>query len=350
LQIDYTSPTFLIPQRVKFRYRLGGYDRDWHEAGTRRQAFYTDLPPGKYSFRVIACNSDGVWNQSAAELDFSVAPAYYQTDWFRALCSVFALAMLWGAYQLRVRQVQQEITISLEAKLGERTRIARELHDTLLQSFHGLLYRFHAARNLLPGRPDEAMQALDSALIRAENALDEGRQSIQELRSGLFAEDDLNQMLIAIGQELAATPDGRNSAPSFNVIIEGERRNLSPIVKEEILRVARELLQNAFRHAQARAIEAEIRYDDDVFRMIVRDDGKGIDPQVLRDGGRAGHWGMPGAHERARAIGARLEFWSEAGAGTEVRLTLPAPLAYQKPRNGGRLRLFRKRRIYERES
>jgi signal transduction histidine kinase/ligand-binding sensor domain-containing protein len=350
LEIDYTSPTFTIPQKVRFRYRLDGYDHEWNDAGTRRQAFYTDLPPGKYSFRVIACNSDGVWNDSAAKLDFSVAPAYYQTNWFRVLCAVCVLALLWGAYQLRVRQVRQELTIGLEAMLGERTRIARELHDTLLQSFHGLLYRFHAARNLLPGRPDEAVQALDSALIRAEQALDEGRQSIQALRSGPSEENDLDRLLIAIGQELASTPDGKSSSPSFNVIVEGERRELSPTAREEVFRVARELLQNAFRHALARAIEAEIRYDKDVFRMIVRDDGKGIDPQVLKDGRRAGHWGMPGVYERASAIGARLEFWSEAGAGTEVRLTLPAALAYQKSGNGGRLRLFGKRRVHERES
>ena len=350
LEIDYTALSLVAPEKIHFKYKLEGQDRDWREVVNDREVQYSNLPPGTYRFRVIACNNSGVWNEQGDTLEFSIAPAYYQTNWFRALCAVFVLALLWAAYEFRVRQVQQEITIGLEAKLGERTRIARELHDTLLQSFHGLLYRFHAARNLLPGRPDDAIQALDTALIRAEQALDEGRQSIQELRSELSVEDDLNQVLIAIGQELASTPDGKNSSPTFNVIVEGGPRGLSPIIKEEVLRIAQELLQNAFRHAQARAIEAEIRYDDDVFRMIVRDDGKGIDPQVLKDGGRAGHWGMPGVHERARAIGARLEFWSEAGAGTEVRLTLPAALAYQKSRNGGRLRLFRKRRMHERES
>ena len=137
LQIDYTSPTFTIPQKVKFRYRLDNYDRDWHEAGTRRQAFYTDLPPGKYSFRVIASNSDGVWNDNAAKLDFSVAPAYYQTNWFRALCACIFLALLWAAYQWRVRQLHHQFDMTLEARVGERTRIARELHDTLLQSATG---------------------------------------------------------------------------------------------------------------------------------------------------------------------------------------------------------------------
>jgi hypothetical protein len=134
LQINYTSPTFLIPQRVKFRYQLDGYERDWHDAGSRRQAFYTDLPPGKYSFRVIACNSEGIWNDSAAKLDFFVARAYYQTSWFRALCVLALLALLWALYQLRLRQLARQFNMRLEERVGERTRIARDLHDTLLQS------------------------------------------------------------------------------------------------------------------------------------------------------------------------------------------------------------------------
>ncbi len=142
LQIDYTSPSFLIPQRVKFRYRLDGYDHDWHDAGTRRQAFYTDLPPGKYSFRVVASNIDGVWDDTPAKLDFSVTPAYYQTNWFRALCAVFFIALLWAAYQWRVRQLHHQFEMTLDARVGERTRIARELHDTLLQSFHGCCFGF----------------------------------------------------------------------------------------------------------------------------------------------------------------------------------------------------------------
>ena len=350
LQIDYTSPTFLIPQKVKFRYRLDGYDRDWHEAGTRRQAFYTDLPPGKYSFRVIACNSDGVWNETAAKLDFSVTPAYYQTNWFRAICATVFLVLLWAAYQLRVRLLHKQFEMTLEARVGERTRIARDLHDTLLQSFHGLVFRFQAARNMLPNRPEEATQALDNALTRAEQALDESRHSIQGLRPSLSSENDLDQMLITTGEELASSNHIEDGSPRFEVIVEGERRGLPPLIKDEIGRIARELLRNAFRHAHAHEIEVEIRYENDVFRLIVRDDGKGMDPKIIKDGGRPGHWGLPGVHERARGIGARLEFWSEAGAGTEVRLTLPAAIAYETQRNDSRFSLFRKRRIHEHQS
>jgi signal transduction histidine kinase/streptogramin lyase len=350
LQIDYTSPTFTIPQKVKFRYRLDGYDRDWKDAGTRRQAFYTDLPPGEYSFRVIACNSDGVWNDSAAKLDFYVAPAYYQTNWFRALFAAVFLAFLWAAYQLRIRQLHKQFEMTLEARVGERTRIARDLHDTLLQSFHGLAFRFQAARNMLPNRPEQAAQALDAALIRTEQALDESRHSIQGLRPSQSAENELDQILITTGQELASSNHAEDGSPRFEVIVEGERRGLPPMIKDEIGRIARELLRNAFRHARAHEIEVEIRYENDVFRLIVRDDGKGMDPKILKDGGRAGHWGLPGVQERARGIGARLEFLSEAGAGTEIRLTLPAAIAYERPRNGNRFSLFRKRRIHEHQS
>src|SRR5262249_40132118 len=147
--------------RVKFRYRLEGYDRDWHDAGTRRQAFYTDLPPGKYSFRVIACNSDGAWNESAAQLDFSILPAYYQTNWFRAVCATVFLALLWVLYHLRLRQLARQFNMRLEERVGERTRIARDLHDTLLQSFHGILLHFQTGINLLPECPSEARKTLE---------------------------------------------------------------------------------------------------------------------------------------------------------------------------------------------
>lgn len=172
--------------------------------------------------------------------------------------------------------------------------------------------------------------ALDTALIRAEQALDESRQSIQGLRPSLSAETDLDQMLITTGQELTSSNYAEGGSPRFEVVVEGERRGLPPMIQDEIGRIARELLRNAFRHARAHEIEVEIRYDNDVFRLIVRDDGKGIDPKIIKDGGRPGHWGVPGVQERARGIGARLDFWSEAGAGTEVRLTLPAAIAYER--------------------
>jgi signal transduction histidine kinase/ligand-binding sensor domain-containing protein len=340
LQINYTSPTFLIPQRVKFRYRLDGYDREWHEAGTRRQAFYTDLPPGKYSFRVIACNSDGIWNDSAALFDFSIAPAYYQTNWFRALCVAAFLALLWAAYQLRVRQLQKQFDMTLDARVGERTRIARELHDTLLQSFHGILLHFQTGINLLPdnsaeARTVEARKALEKAMHQAKHAIVEGREAIQGLRSSVVETNDLALAIRTLGEELAAD----SNAVAFQVHVEGSPRNLHPILRDEVYRIAGESIRNAFRHADAKQIEVEMHYDDRQVRVRVRDDGKGIDPKLISDDGREGHFGLRGMRERAKLVGGKLTVWSELNAGTEVELRIPAARAYTLPTGGQPIRL-----------
>ena len=326
LQIDYTSPTFSIPQRVKFRYRLDGYERDWHEAGTRRQAFYTDLPPGKYFFRVIASNSDGVWNDNAAKLDFSIAPAYYQTNWFRALCTLTFLALLWAAYQWRVRQLHKQFDMTLEARVGERTRIARELHDTLLQSAHGVLLRFQTVSQLLPDRPMEAKEKLDNAIDQTADFITEARDEVQGLRDSTGQTNDLAMAISTLGEEL--TTDSTVDRPAFRVAVEGETRNLHPILRDETYKIAAEALRNAFRHSHARQIEVEIRYDNEQFRLRVRDDGKGIDPAILSSQGSQGHYGLPGMRERATLIGGKLVVWSEVDAGTEVELRLPASTAY----------------------
>ncbi len=326
LQIDYTSPTFLIPQQVNFRYRLDGYERDWHEAGTRRQAFYTDLPPGKYSFRVIACNSDGVWSESAAKLDFSINPAYYQTNWFRALCACIFLALLWAAYQLRVRQLQHQFDVTLEARVSERTRIARDLHDTLLQSAHGVLLRFQTVSQLLPDRPMEAKEKLDNAIDQTADFITEARDEVQGLRDSTTQSNDLAMAISTLGEEL--TTDSTSHRPAFRVAVEGEARNLHPILRDEIYKIAAEALRNAFRHAQARKIEVELRYDNEQFRLRVRDDGKGVDPAILSGRGSEGHFGLPGMRERAALIGGKLVVWSEVDAGTEVELRVPASTAY----------------------
>jgi signal transduction histidine kinase/ligand-binding sensor domain-containing protein len=330
LQIDYTSPTFSIPQKVNFRYRLDGYDRDWHDAGTRRQAFYTDLPPGKYSFRVIASNSDGVWNEGAAKLDFSIAPAYYQTNWFRALCAVFFMALLWAAYQWRVRQLQHQFDMTLEARVGERTRIARDLHDTLLQSAHGVLLRFQTVSQLLPDRPMEAKEKLDNAIDQTADFITEARDEVQGLRDSTIQGNDLALAISTLGQELST--DLANHRPAFRVAVEGEARNLHPILRDEIYKIAAEALRNAFRHSQARQIEAEVRYDNEQFRLRVRDDGKGVDPAILSSQVSEGHFGLPGMRERATLIGGKLVVWSEVDAGTEVELRVPASTAYATAR------------------
>jgi signal transduction histidine kinase len=201
----------------------------------------------------------------------------------------------------------------------------------------------------LPQRPEEAMQALDGAIFRAEQAISEGRNAIQHLRPARGALTDLAQALTSIGQEFA-TRDGNQDRSRFRMIVEGERRNLSHVFQEEVSQIGRELLQNAFHHARAREIEAEIRYDYRMFHLLIRDDGKGIDPKVLEQGGRPGHWGLLGVRERAQQIGGQLDVWSEAGAGTEIQLTVPANIAYEKSQNGSRFRLFRKVKSHGRQS
>jgi signal transduction histidine kinase len=222
--------------------------------------------------------------------------------------------------------------VGLEARVSERMRIAREMHDTLLQSFHGLMLRFQAVRNMLPRRPEEAIRVLDDALARADEAIAESRDAIRDLRSEPVTKIDLANLLTVMGQELADTQGANRDATTFRVTVEGERQALSPIPQDEVYRIGRELLRNAFRHAGARHIEAGILYDDHLLRLRIRDDGKGIDPLVLEEGGRAGHWGLIGIRERAKRMGAQLEFWSEAGAGTEVQLTVPASVAYESAR------------------
>ncbi len=344
LQIDYTSPTFSIPQKVKFRYRLDGYDHDWHEAGTRRQAFYTDLPAGKYTFRVIAANSDGVWNENAAQLDFSVAPAYYQTNWFRALCAALVLAIAWIGYQLRVRQLRREFNMAIEARVSERTRIARELHDTLLQSLQALLFQYQAARNLFAAGSERAMQVLDATLDRTEQAIAESRDAIHDIRSDNVSQNALPELLTRAGTELAGSRADQD-VPTFGLTVEGERRMLTPVIHEEAYRIALELLRNAFRHAKAHRIEAEIRYDDEMLRLRIRDDGKGMDLKKLQED-TSGHWGLRGVRERAERIGAKLNVWSEAGAGTEFELTIPSRIAYSGPADSLPFRMFRKVKGY----
>ena len=327
LQIDYTSPTLSIPQRVTFRYKLDGYDNDWHESGSRRQAFYTDVPPRRYTFRVMAANSDGIWNERAATLQFAVAPAYYQTTWFRGLTAVSFVALLWAGHRYRIRRVQKAFALTLEVRVGERTRIARELHDTLLQSFHGLLLRFQTVSYLLPERPVDAKEKLDGAIQQAVEAITEGRNAVQGLRGPTVDGNNLAVAIKTLGDELAT--DASVSRPStFQVAVEGHARDLHPIVRDEIYKIAAEALRNAFRHAQAGRVEVDIRYDDDQFRLRVRDDGKGIDASVLADQGREGHYGLRGMPERAALIGGRLAVWSEVGAGTEVELRLPASTVY----------------------
>jgi signal transduction histidine kinase/ligand-binding sensor domain-containing protein len=345
LKIDYTALSFVAPEKVQFRYQLGGQDRDWREVANGRDAQYSNLPPGDYVFRVTTAANSGVWNEAGATLKFSVAPAWFQTEWFYASCVLAGLLMAWTIYRIRMRQVAGSLRARFDERLSERTRIARDLHDTLLQSFQASLIQMQRARNHFSRSTEEAIRTLDNAIGSAEQAIVEGRDAIQDLRLTVTPQRDLEHLLTVAGRELAKAEDANGTPPIFRVTVEGPHRSLSPILQDEVYRIGREVLRNAFQHSKASHIEAEIRYDKRKLRLRIRDDGKGIDQKIMAEGARAGHWGLPGARERATRIGARLDFWSEAGAGTEVELTVPASMAYAKAQAQRRFGFFRKKDV-----
>jgi signal transduction histidine kinase len=328
LEIDYTALSFTNPDRVMFRYKLEGKDKDWQDVGTRRQAYYTSLPPKDYRFRVMASNNDGVWNEAGAAWNFTIVPAYYQTAWFQGLCLLAGAAMLWLLYRMRLRQMAQQFNMRMEERINERTRIARDLHDTLLQSFQGVLLKFYALTYKLQDRP-ETRKELERIIGEAQAAVVEGRDAVQGLRSSTLVTHDLAQAISTFGQGMAEAQAG-GELPDFRVQVEGAARELAPLVRDEIYRIAAEALRNAFRHAGAERIEVEIRYDPRQLRMRVRDDGRGIDPKILGEGGRPGHHGLPGMTERAKILGGKLAVWSKRDSGTELELTVPAAIAYVK--------------------
>ena len=317
IAIRYTALSFVAPQRVHFRYMLEGQDQTWQEAGTRREAFYTNLAPRSYRFRVIACNNDGLWNETGDSFSFTIEPAYYQTTWFAFLCVAAVVGMLWLLYILRLRQAKEHIEQRLGARLEEREQIARELHDTLLQGFQGLMLRFQSVLKMLPAN-EPVHKAMESVLERADEVLLEGRQSVQGIRKDGADSAALEQALTECGHELS-----ENYTPVFTMTVVGIPQALGPVIFNEVYRIAREALFNAFQHASATKIEAELTYGGEAVVLTIRDDGIGINPEFLSSG-REGHWGLSGMRERAKKIGATLKVWTKPGSGTEIELTIPA--------------------------
>jgi ligand-binding sensor domain-containing protein len=325
LEIDYTALSFVVPQNVRFRYRLEGHDSEWQDSQGRRQAFYNDLRPAKYRFHVIACNNDGVWNEVGADLNFEIAPAFYQTNWFLALGLTSASLGLYLLYFLRLKQVANHVRGRMEVRLAERERIARDLHDTLLQNVQGLILKFHVIGQRIP-TADPNRQEIEKTLDYADQVLAEGRDRVRNLRASTVGLGGLPRAFQQVVEEAAP-----NHSSTFKTVVEGTVLELHPMIREEAYCIGREALMNALTHSEARNIEAEITYDSRAFRLRIRDDGRGIDPDILEKGGRADHWGLQGMRERADRIGAKLDFWSRPGSGTEVELTVPAATAYGSP-------------------
>jgi signal transduction histidine kinase len=321
---EFAALSYANSQKNRYRYKLENLEPSWNEVGSKqRMATYTNLDPGTYVLRVQASNSDGLWNEEGMSLPILITPPWWRTNWFRAICAAAVLVLLWGFYELRVRQLHHEFEMNLEARVGERTRIARDLHDTLLQSFHGILLHLQILSNELPDGTTK--ERLDSVIGQAEEAIVEGRDAVKGLRTSTVERNDLALAIRTLGEELAAS---NSRGPDFTVQVEGAPRNLHPILRDEVYRITGEAMRNAFRHSNAQRIEVEIHYDERQFRVRVRDNGKGIDRKLISDDGREGHFGLRGMRERAKLLGGKLTVWSELDSGTEVELSIPAARAY----------------------
>jgi len=344
---SYSGLTLSVPARMRFKYKLEGFDRGWSEAVSTREAVYTNLDSGTYRFRLVASNSDGLWNSAESSVPIEIQPVFWKTWWFRLTTALTIGLVLLLYLRLRDLTLTRQMSLRFEERLGERTRIARELHDSLLQGFQGLMFRLQAVRDMLPERPLDAAQALDSALDRGDQVIAEGRSTVEDLRESTLRGSDIVQALSALGEELGRSSNSLDS-PALRVLVQGRAQELNPLLRDEVYRIAREALRNAFQHAHARTIEAEVTYGDERFSLRVRDDGNGIDPTVFERGSRSGHWGLPGMRERATGLGGQLHVWSESGAGTEIELAVPASLAYAGSTPSSRFSLLRRniRRIH----
>jgi signal transduction histidine kinase/ligand-binding sensor domain-containing protein len=330
LQIDYTALSLAIPERVLFRYKLEGVDKDWQQVGTRRQAFYTSLPPGHYRFRVLACNNDGLWNESGATIGLSLQPVGVQTWWFKTLCVIALAIFIWIIVRLRIRSITLELRQRLAERLAERERIARELHDTLLQSLVGLILRFQIAIDRMPSG-DPVRDSLEEALAQSEKVMHQGRERVRDLRVSQTDSSSLTDALTTHARDLQASHPGH-----FELWADGRPRLLDAIVQEEILFIAREALTNAFTHSGARNISVTAAYLSDELRLTILDDGRGIDQEILTAGSRTGHWGFPGMRERATRLRCDLKVSSPRQGGTRVELRVPAAIAYRPDLQAGR--------------
>jgi signal transduction histidine kinase len=331
----FTALSLSVPEKQRFKYRLEPYDKDWVDAGTRRTAHYTNMPPGDYSFQVIAANSYGIWSVRSAGVRFALQPQYYQTNWFEFACATALGVLLWLGYQFRIRQLQRLFNMRLEERVRERTRIARDLHDTLLQTSQAALIQMQAAYNLLSRSPEQAVEVLQRAIAISADGIAEGREAIQNMRLSTVIRNDLARALRLAGDQLAA-----QSSASFDVRVEGSSRDVHPILRDEIYNIALEAMRNAFKHSEAHAIAAEIFYGDSL-RVRIRDDGKGMDPALVKQG-RSGHYGLAGMRERADRIGGKLDVCSRPGGGTEIELSIPGVIAFGTSAAGFLFRRFRR--------
>jgi ligand-binding sensor domain-containing protein len=304
VEVHFTSPNFIAPDRVRFRYRLEPFSKGWIDAGTRRSATFTNLNPGPHRFEVMATNEDGIWSPVAAGLSFRLEPRLHQTTTFRIACGLLALCAAFGVYGLRLRQVRSRF----DAVLAERSRIAREIHDTLAQGFAGIALHLESVDETLEGTPVEARRHLDQARRLVRHSLEETRRTLWDLRTGSLGPEPLVGALSAVARQLGA---------AVEIEVEGKPRPLPGRVEEALYRIGREALTNARKHANPNRIRVGVRFAPDRIHLIVTDDGAGFDVEASSRSGN-GHFGLLGMRERAAEVGADLEVESRKGAGTTV--------------------------------
>jgi signal transduction histidine kinase/ligand-binding sensor domain-containing protein len=316
LVIDYTALSLAAPEKIQFKYKLEGHDRDWEEVGNRRQAFYNDLPPRHYRFRVAAANNSGVWNEAGASLDFEVAAAYYQTIWFQALCVLWAAALLWLLYRLRLRQMSARVNLLYQERLAERTRIARDLHDTLLQSLAGVSLQLDGISKQAATAPEKTPSLIARVREQVDSAFREARTKVWNLRSTSLEAQGLEGALRQLVERMGPTMTARCS-----VTVTGQPRPCSPDIEEELLHIAQEAANNANRHAQANEIRIALDYGAGSLTLSISDDGKGFDfEEGLR---KTGHWGLKNMQERAAQIRGTCKIATATGQGTQIEIRVP---------------------------
>jgi signal transduction histidine kinase len=322
LEIKYTATSLLIPERVRFRYQLVGYDKDWIDAGKRRQAFYPRVPAGTYTFRVTACNDSGVWSSSGTSVTLTVAPTWIETIWFKLGVAVSIAALLYLGFLLRMRQIKRRLTQRLIERFAERERIARDLHDTLFQGVEGGLLHINAVTSRLALEPAAknqlhgAFHELNQVMASARNLIFEQAKPAESL--------EFEEIIAAYGDQAGLLSESR-----FGVTTSGKKRWLRPTVREELLKIIKESLSNAFRHANAKEIEIQIAYTSSALEICISDDGVGIDPMIMEEGGKRGHWGLSSMRQRAVEIDGQLKILRRPAGGTEVRIKIPASRAFR---------------------
>lgn len=325
LQLEYTAASLAIPDRVRFRYKLDGIDTHWQDAGSRRVAFYSNLAPGRYRFHVIAANDDGIWNTQGAEASFTIAPWFFQTPWFHALCLLAGMGLIAGCFAWRTRLAAERVHLKLMERMSERERIARDIHDTLLQGVQGLLLRLQVVlASLTP--EDKRSHVLKAAIDQARDMVIEGRGKIIDLRGDSPQYTELVQSILAVGENLASL----YPATRFHMTTEGEPRAVLPNAFDEIIDIVREGIRNAFVHGSGTRVDVHVAYDVRSLRVHVTDDGGGIDEAMIRTASELGHWGVVGMQERTARLGGQLSLRRRHPHGTELLLCIPCRAAYRR--------------------